>query len=113
LLAGTADNAVGETINLGSGFEITINDLAKEVAFVAGKKHAEVFHDKPRPGDVLRLYAQTTKASKLLGFEPQTTLSEGLLKLKEWYLELGQSLESLLEQEVVHNWNLDGVEQNV
>lgn len=113
LMAGFANDAVGETINLGSGFEITINDLAKEIALILGKPEAEVIQDEPRPGDVLRLYAQTTKASQLLGFEPQTTLGEGLLKLKEWYLSLGQSPETLLEQEIVHNWNLDGVKRNV
>ena len=104
LLAGLADDAVGETINLGSGREITINELAREVAAVVGRQGAEVIHDDPRPGDTLRLYADTTKARQLLGFEPKVTLHEGLSRLKDWYLSLGQSVEELLEQEVVHNW---------
>jgi UDP-glucose 4-epimerase len=113
LMAGFADNVVGKTINLGSGFEITVNDLAKEIALILGKPNVEVIYDESRPGDVLRLYAETAQASQLLGFKPQTTLSEGLLRLKEWYLSLKQSPESLLEQEIVHNWNLDRVKQSV
>lgn len=112
LMAGFIDSAVGETINLGSGFEIAINDLAENIRLVVGKPNSKVIHDEPRPGDVLRLYAETTTASQLLGFEPQITLRDGLVRLKEWYLSLGQSPEKLLEHEIVHNWNLDGVKQS-
>lgn len=104
LLAGFADEAVGQTINLGSGGEVTINDLAGEVAAVVGRSDAPVIHDNPRPGDVLRLCADTTKARQLLGFEPEVTLREGLIRLRDWYLSLGRSPEELLEQEVLRNW---------
>jgi dTDP-D-glucose 4,6-dehydratase len=76
-MAGLADNTVGQTINLGSGYEIAINDLVREVARIAGQSEAAVVHDDPRPGDVLRLCADTTKARQLLGFEPKVTLGEG------------------------------------
>ena len=108
LLAGLADDAVGETINLGSGGEIVINELAREVAAVVGQPDAAVIHDDPRPGDVLRLYADTTKARQLLGFEPGVTLREGLTRLRDWYLSLGEPPEVLLEQEIVRNWELEG-----
>jgi len=104
LMAGSADKAVGETINLGSGCEITINDLARQVAEVVGRPDAVVTHDNPRPGDVLRLFADTTKAHQLLGFKSKVTFLEGLAKLKDWYLSLGQPPEVLLEQEIVRNW---------
>lgn len=104
LMAGLADNTVGQTINLGSGYEIAINDLVREVARIAGQSEAAVVHDDPRPGDVLRLCADTTKARQLLGFEPKVTLGEGLTKLRDWYISLGQSPEALLEQEMIRNW---------
>ena len=106
LLAGFAEDAVGQTINLGSGREVAINDLAREVAAVVGRSDAQVIHDDPRPGDVLRLCADTTKARRLLDFEPQVTLREGLTRLRDWYLGLGRSPEELLQQEVVRNWDL-------
>ena len=104
LLAGDADAAVGRTINLGNGREITIDDLAREVAAEAGRPGAEVVHDVPRPGDVLRLCADTSRARQLLGYRPEIPLREGLRRLRNWYLGLGQSPEELLEREVVRNW---------
>lgn len=106
LMAGLADDAVGQTINLSSGREITINELAREVAAVVGQPDAAVIHDDPRPGDTLRLCADTTKAHQLLEFEPRVTLREGLTRLRDWYLSLGQSPEVLLEREIVRNWEL-------
>jgi UDP-glucose 4-epimerase len=108
LIAGLAPEAIGQTINLGNGHEIAINHLAREVAEVMGQPDAAVTHDQPRPGDVLRLYADTTKASQMLGFEPEIGLREGLTKLRDWYLSLNQSPETLLEQEIVRNWETEG-----
>ncbi|MDQ7026391.1 MAG: GDP-mannose 4,6-dehydratase [Anaerolineae bacterium] len=106
LLAGTSDKAVGETINIGSNHEITINDLADTVKAVVGKANAEIIHDEPRPGDVLRLYADSSKAGKLLGFEPRVTMTEGLQRLKAWYEAQSLSAEELLEAEKVRNWEV-------
>jgi UDP-glucose 4-epimerase len=59
-----------------------------------------------RPGDVLRLYADTSRAHQLIGFEPKVSFADGVSRLKEWYLSLGKSPEELLEQEIVQNWEL-------
>jgi UDP-glucose 4-epimerase len=112
-MAGLADEAVGQTINLGSGREIAINELAREVAAVVGKPDAAVTHDDPRPGDVLRLCADIHQARSLLRFEPVVALHEGLTRLRDWYLSLGRSPEMLLEQEVVRNWEREGGGFNV
>jgi UDP-glucose 4-epimerase len=113
LEAGFTDDTVGQTLNLGSGQEITIADLAREVATVAGQPELKVVHDTPRPGDTLRLYADISKARRLIGFEPEVKLRAGLNKLKEWYKSLGQSPEVLLEQEIVRNWEPKGGGMNV
>jgi UDP-glucose 4-epimerase len=105
--AGQSDAAVGQTINIGQGSEITINDLAQEVAAVLGTE-ANVVHDEPRPGDVLRLFADSSRARELLGFEPQVSMREGLAKLRDWYQQSGHSPEQLLEQEKVRNWEANG-----
>jgi UDP-glucose 4-epimerase len=111
LLAGLADDVVGQTMNISNGRATSIKDLAREVATVVGRPDAPVIHDDPRPGDVLGLYyADTTKARQLLGFEPRVTLHEGLTKLRDWYLSLERPPEILLEQEVLHNWELAEVE---
>lgn len=113
MMAGFIDSAVGQTINLGSGFEIAINDLAKEIASIVERQDTDVIYQEPRPGDVLRLYAETTKADKLLEFKPQVSLHEGLVKLRNWYLSLGKSPEFLLEKEIVRNWDVGRSEHSV
>jgi UDP-glucose 4-epimerase len=104
-LAGTVAGAVGQTINLGNGREIRINELAQQVAAVAGRP-PQIVRENPRPGDVLRLYASCALAREVLGFQPTISLEDGLCRLRQWYLELGESPERLLESEVVHNWEI-------
>ena len=104
LAAGLSDSSVGETINLGSGKEIQVRDLANTVAQVVGRPHADITHVEPRPGDVLRLLADSSKAKTLFGFQPSVALHDGLARLRDWYQSQGKSPEELLEQEVVRNW---------
>ncbi len=87
LLAGICDEAIGQTINLGQGNEISINELAREVGEAVGVI-PNIIYDSPRPGDVLRLYANSLRAKKLLGFAPKVSLQTGLLALKTWYLQM-------------------------
>jgi UDP-glucose 4-epimerase len=113
ILAGTSDAAIGRTINLGSGHEVTINELASTVARVTGRVDADVVHDVPRPGDVLRLCADMSLARELLGYAVEIPLADGLTRLLEWYRGQGKTPEQLLEDEVVHNWvGTDAVMQN-
>ena len=104
LLAGTTDAAVGETVNLGQGSESTINDLADLVRQVLRRPDAETEYADPRPGDVLRLYADIAKARSLLGYTPTVSLLEGLTRLKTWYEAQGIPPEELLQKERVKTW---------
>ena len=109
ILAGTAKAAVGRTMNLGSGSELTVNDLARTVAEITGRPDAAIVHDAPRPGDVLRLYADMSQARSLLGYEPRIPLADGLRQLLSWYRAQNVSPEVLLRDEVVRNWDLKPV----
>lgn len=111
LLAGLNDQAVGQTFNLGSGSDISINQLAEEVAAVVGRPQAEVIHDAPRPADIMQLRGDATKARELIGFEPKVSLRQGLRRLHDWYRSLDISPQQLLEREVVRNWDRDGLLQ--
>lgn len=105
--------AIGQTINIGNGRATSIMDLAHEVANVVGLPEIPVIHDNPRPGDVLGIfYADNSKAKKLLHFEPKVTLHDGLTKLRDWYLSLEQSPETLLNKEILHNWDAEEVKKN-
>src|SRR5262249_45352879 len=96
LRAGFCDAAIGETINVGQGTEISVSGLPNVVAQVVGVTDAAIIHDRPRPGDVLRLYAEAGKARELLGFAPEVGLREGLTRLRDWYRKSDRSPAELL-----------------
>lgn len=107
LLAGTAEAAVGQTINIGNGQEISIGELADKVSKLAAEGQVHIEHIGARPGDVLRLYSNSTKGRELLGYAPSVGL-DGLIKLIRWYKSLGVSAEELLRSEIERSWIKEG-----
>jgi len=105
LVAGLVDAAVGQTFNLGSGMDFSINQLAAEVATVVGRSTVDVIHDAPRPADILQLRADSTRAETVLGYKPTVALADGLARLRQWYLSLERSPEAMLKDIVLHNWD--------
>ncbi len=103
----SSDAAVGDTFNLGTGREVTMLELAEEVARVTNRPETRVEHTEPRPGDVLRLCADVSKARAAVGFETRVSLREGLDHLRAWYVASGTPPEKLLEKEVLRNWMPD------
>lgn len=77
------DNAIGEVINIGSGFEVSIGETAKLIAGLM-EKDIDIQSDKVRmrPGksEVERLLADNSKAKRILGWEPKYSGQEGLIK---------------------------------
>lgn len=73
-----------EIINLGGHETIKINDLIQELERRIGRK-AQIEHLPPNPADMLANWASTEKAGRLLGWEPQVPLSEGISRLVDWY----------------------------
>ncbi|MBI2383232.1 MAG: SDR family NAD(P)-dependent oxidoreductase [Gammaproteobacteria bacterium] len=100
----TSPHTLGETINLGSGREISINDLANAVAAVVGSGDLSIEHGPDRPGDVRRLLADVSKARTLVGFQAQVGIEEGMRRLLNWYRSLDVPLTTLLAQERPVNW---------
>lgn len=70
----------GSAINLGTGQEITIKDLALEMAKASGLQ-TEITSAPPRSGDVMHSLADISLAKKVLGWNPQYTLFQGLQEL--------------------------------
>jgi nucleoside-diphosphate-sugar epimerase len=77
--------AVGyEIINLGGHESIKINQLIHMLEELIGKP-AEVHRLPAHPADMLANWADITKAKRLLGWEPQVALQEGVANLVAWY----------------------------
>jgi len=79
--------AIGQVINLGTGIEISIGDLANEIFKLLGKQ-ANIMLDKqrfrPDSSEVDRLCADNTKAKALLKWAPVCSLQEGLQETINW-----------------------------
>jgi len=104
IAAATAPGAVGETINLGAGREIRIRELAVRIARSIGRPDLEPEFEAPRPGDVLRLCADSRRARALLDWQPTVGLEEGCRRLVAWHREQGTDWAAALQQQSVFNW---------
>lgn len=78
------DKVNGEIINLGTEVEHTTQDGIEAVEKVIGKA-IKIDHVDARAGDQLRTKANIDKARKLLNYNPQTTLLEGVESQVNWY----------------------------
>ena len=80
--------AVGEVINVGSGREIAIGDLARLIVKLVGSR-SEVVEDaqriRPANSEVERLLCSHAKARELLGWSPRVGLEEGLQRSIDWF----------------------------
>jgi GDP-L-fucose synthase len=79
----------GEPVNLGSGFEIRIRDLAHLIASLMGFTGAIRF-DATKPDGQQRRCLDTSRAERLLGFRAPTSLEDGLRLTIDWYRTRGR-----------------------
>ncbi len=77
IAAATATDVNRAVINIGSGQETSINDLAASVARVSGKR-GSMLHNQGQEGGVSRLVADVDLARDLLDWAPRTELEDGL-----------------------------------
>lgn len=84
------DVAVGKTINVGSGREISVGDLAKMVARLIGsdvKIECDEQRLRPSKSEVERLLADNRFAAEVVNWHPQVTLETGLQHTIAWFRE--------------------------
>ena len=74
----------GETVNLGWGRGVSVNDIVRILAELLGTTEPPI-HAAARPGEVQRIYLDASRAKAVLGWEPQVTFEQGLAKTLEWY----------------------------
>jgi dTDP-glucose 4,6-dehydratase len=82
-----AADAIGEVVQLGSGQEISIGDLARLIADLIGAPLALELDEgrlRPEASEVLRLVSDATRARELLGWAPTVSLRDGLASTIAW-----------------------------
>jgi nucleoside-diphosphate-sugar epimerase len=77
LLAEAADGANGEIFNIANGTPASVNALADTIGSILGKPVSKV-HLPKRAGDIRDSWADLGKSVGILGYQPETTLEEGL-----------------------------------
>ena len=82
-----SDKSLGQEINLGSGQEISIGELAETIRRLAGNGveiHRDAQRLRPAKSEVSRLLSANAKARELVGWVPKVTLKEGLGLTIDW-----------------------------
>lgn len=90
VLAGEAEGAVGRTINLGSGRETSIGDLAALIGTLCGAEpriETEERRARVAGSEVERLLADATVAREVLGWQSRVSLEQGLERTVAWFRE--------------------------
>ena len=87
---GKSPKSVGEVINIGSNFEISIGDLTEKIISLIGRDvtiQTDQSRIRPSGSEVERLWCDNSKAKRLLNWEPSMSLDEGLQETINWIRE--------------------------
>jgi len=78
------DDAAGQVFNVACGRQVSLNQLLDLLRELTGQEIPAEYTD-PRPGDVRHSIADIEKARRILGFSPQFSMAEGLMRTFQWY----------------------------
>lgn len=84
--ATTAENAVGEAINLGHSEPVAMREIIQMIEKSLGKK-AHIDYLPERPEDLPITFAKLEKAKRILGYQPKVPIAEGIQEFCDWYRE--------------------------
>ena len=97
LAMGIKEEAIGEAINLGSGEEQRVIDMANMVNKITGNESGIVYMER-RDWDVKnRLLSSIDKAKRLLDYKPQMKFEDGLKHVHEWFVENQENINNSAE----------------
>ncbi|MGZ4320001.1 MAG: dTDP-glucose 4,6-dehydratase [Gaiellaceae bacterium] len=94
------DDVAGEVLNIATGVDISVADIAGLVLEVLGKPADLLRHVDERPGQVARHIGATDKTARLIGWQAHTSFAEGLERTVAWYRENEAWWRAVLAREV-------------
>lgn len=80
------EDCIGEIINVGTGKDISINDLAKLI--VGNEEHIKHVNHHHAQSEIRKLICDNSKAKRILDWEPKISLEEGIERLEIWIREI-------------------------
>jgi len=106
VMASECDEMIGQAVNIARSHEVSINDLARIIIEELGKKNLKPVYEKKRPGDVMRHYADISKAERLFGYRPEVSIEDGIGLYIDWFNSIYHNVSELLKHDVVFNWEV-------
>jgi dTDP-glucose 4,6-dehydratase len=94
------DRVAGEVLNVATGVDISVSEIADLVLDALGKPRELRAHMLERPGQVDRHIGSTEKARRLTGWTARTSFADGLERTVAWYRENEAWWRSILRSEV-------------
>ncbi|SKB93767.1 GDP-mannose 4,6-dehydratase [Daejeonella lutea] len=94
----------GQTLNIGTGVEITMKELLENLLRLTQKEDIGIHHMEDRPADVPRLWVKAEKFLTSTGFVPKYTFEEGLRQTIIYYEEKMKERENMLSEIQITNW---------
>ena len=85
MIAADIDSIAGEVINVATGIDLSVNQIADAVLDALDKPTSLKVNVDERLGQVDRHIGTTDKAERLLGWRARTSFEEGLARTVEWY----------------------------
>ena len=92
---GVAEHVDGEVINIGTGLETKVIDLANLIIRTMGSNLEPLFTEKLHPGEAGRLVSDPTKCMKILDWKPTISLEDGMKTTVEYYSKHNELYKSL------------------
>ncbi|MBA7529171.1 hypothetical protein ES705_21363 [subsurface metagenome] len=86
-LAAEKDESSGQIFNLGYSSPISVNELVEKMYSISAKSK-KVKYIESQQGDVDITYSNTEKAKKILDYNPQVNIDEGLKKTYDWQIRI-------------------------
>lgn len=80
--------ATCDPVNIGYGKAVTIKEIVQIILKAAGHKNAKVEFNTSKPTTIPLRMVNTSKAKRVIGFEPQVSLQEGLSDTVKWYKQM-------------------------
>ena len=99
LIAAPIEDVAGQVLNIGTGVDVSVLEVARRVLEAVGNPAATIAHVADRPGQVDRHVASTEKMERITGWRARTSFEDGLEHTVDWYRRHEHWWRAVLERE--------------
>jgi UDP-glucose 4-epimerase len=105
IMAAECDDLIGDTVNIARGQEVSIERICELVIATLGNYDLKpCYLEDGRPGDVVRHYADISKARRIINYSPTVDIEQGIERYVDWIRTQSLNMEQWIKQEKVQNW---------